>query len=472
MRSSILFLLANLFVMQPLAMAEEKPETLTLAELLSAALEHDGRVLAAHAELDAYRAKYDEARWLWFPVFKLQALVGGPVSERRLACDPDTDPGCTGLEVTEASKQGDFDLGRTGLALGGKLEGYMPIYTFGKISEAKRAAMAGIDVSEAGIDRARQAVALEVRRAYYGWLLASNSVDVLEEGDKKIKKAEEKLLKMLEELNEDVTDRDLFKLRYYASKIRTMLATTRSGQAVALAALRFLTGIEELGTQVMPAYIELEAPDYEERAREDYLAQAQRKRPELRMLRAGTEARRAQVELQKSSFYPDFFLGGYVKGSWTWVQDFVENPLLNQGLTNYDAALAIGFRVTFDIPQKLARLEQAEANLRRMQAQAEQAEQAIGLEIDKRIEEFRTAVADRKIKKRGHRAAKAWMRANWMSYGVGISDTKDLLDSIAAYASSKIEMDKVHHDILLAIDHLRMTTGDDLTRTDGREDGP
>jgi len=443
----------------------EQTAPLSLNDLLRAALAHDGRVLAAHAELNVYRAKYDEASWLWFPVIKLQGLIGGPVSERRLLdCDPTTDPLCTGVGVTDASKGGDFDLGNMSIAMGGKIEGIMPIYTFGKISEAKKAAQAGVRASEAGIDRARQEVALEVRRAYYGWLLSTSAVEILEDGENKVKAAEKKLIKMLDELNEDVTDRDLFKLRYYASQVKSMLVRARKGRAITLAALRFLTGINDLGTKRKLVEQELTALEFKEEPRETYLARARRQRPELKMLMAAIDAHLAGVELQKASFYPDFFLGGYFKGSWSPVHDFIENPLLNAGLTSYDAGLAVGFQITFDIPLKLARLEQARAQLSKTQVQSGQAELAVKLEIDKCLEDMREAISNNKIQRKGHRSAKAWMRANWMSYGIGISDTKDLLDSIAAYAVSKIELDKAKHNILVAIDKLHAACGDNLSK--------
>lgn len=464
--SLVMILLAAAF--NPGAAADEKP-ALTLDDLLHAALAHDGRVLAAQAELGEYRAKFDQARWLWFPAIKIEGMIGGPVGERRLACNPDTDSGCSGLEVTKASEGGDFNFGNLGLAMGGKIEGYMPVYTFGKLTAAKQAAAAGVRAGKAGIGRARQQVALEVRRAYYGWLLASSAIEVLEDGDSKIKSVEKKLTKMLDDLNENVTDRDLFKLRYYAARVKALLAQTRQGQVVTLAALRFLTGIDDLGTKRQPALIDLEVPEFKEQKREVYLERAVANRPELAMLQAGLEARRAAVEIEKSSFYPDFFVGGYFQGSWSWVQDFVENPLLNPGLTTYGGALMVGFRITFDIPQKLARLAEARAALSKTTARAAQAEQAVGLDIDRRLQDVRTAYQNRKIQKKGHRAAKAWMRANLMSYGVGISDTKDMLDSIAAYANSKIEMSKTNHDILVALDRLRAASGEDLSRATAKK---
>ncbi len=449
-----------LFYMVFLAQAGAAPAELTLEDLLKAALERDGRLLAAHAQLDAYRAKYDQAWWLWFPVAKLDMLFGGPVGRRELK-NPD-DPNSIELKDPSAYSYGDLSAG-VSFAVGGKLEALLPIYTFGKISEAKNAATAGVDAGEAGIEKARQEVALEVRRAYYGWLLANASVEILQDGEGKLKEAEKKLLKMLDELNEDVTDRDLFKLRYYNAQVKSMLLQTRSGRKVALQALTFLTGIEGLGTDRPLEEMDLQAPAPGLKPASEYLDEARKLRPELKQLNAAVDAAGAAVEIQKASFFPDFYIAGYVKGSYSPAHDFIENSLLNHGYTYYDHGLTLGLRITLDIPQKMARLDEARANLRRIRAQQSQAAEAVELEIKKRLETLRSTQENLKVLKKGRRAAKAWMRANFMSYGVGISNTKDLLDSLAAYAKARMELFKAHHDTLVAHDRLKAAVGENLS---------
>ncbi|MBN2496593.1 MAG: TolC family protein [Deltaproteobacteria bacterium] len=463
MRPRLAALLVALLALAPAlpcaGQAEQAP--LGLDDLLQRALEHDGRVLAARAQLDAYRAHYDLAWWSWFPVIQLQGLFGGPVGERKLKC-PERDD-C--VELNKNWRPGSFDFGQMSFAVGGKLEAAVPLYTFGKISEAKRAARAGVQAGEADIRRARQEVALEVRRAWYGLQLARCSASVLDDGVAKIEDAEKKLLKMLEELNEEVTDRDLYKLRYYAAEVKKRLAQARQGQRIAEDALRFLTGEPALGAGIALAEVELELPADSRRSRQDWLDRAFAHRPELEMLESALEASRAAVEVEKSMFYPDFFLAGFLQGSYSPAHDYIANPLLNNGYTNYDAGLTLGFRVTFDLPQKLARLDKARAELRKLEAQAGQAERAVGLELDQGLADYEAALARAALMKKGHRSAKTWMRANLMSYGVGLTNTKDLLDSVAAYAQSRIELAMAVHDAVLSRDRLLAIAGEDLGRS-------
>lgn len=437
-------------------------EALDLSMLLKAAMSQDGRVLAAHAQLDVYRAKYKEAQWLWFPAAKLDMLFGGPVGERRLACSDR--PDCVELKNPTPWNFGDLG-GVISFAVGGRIEAAMPLYTFGKLTEAKNAARAGMKAAQAGIEQARQAVALEVRRAYYGWLLSIHAVEILTDGEKKLKAAEEKLIKMLDELSMEVTDRDLFKLRYHATQIIALKTQTEQNQQIVLSALEFLTGLRGLGTKLQLKEIPLLAPSGEElKPLEVHLNQAEENRPELRRLEAAREALVANVEIQKANFYPDLFLAGYIGGSYSPAHDLIKNTLLNRGFTYYDAGLSLGLRITLDIPQKTARLEKARAELSTLDAQAQQAHQALRLEIDKRIKDLKSLDSSLKIFKKGHRAAKAWMRTNLMSYGIGISDTKDLLDSLAANAQSKLNLYKVQYDLLVAKDAFKASLGADLTK--------
>ena len=208
---------------------------LTLNDLLKAALEHDGRVLAAHAQLDSYRARYKEAWFSWFPVLNFEAAFGGPVGPLHRTCLRGSEEEC--LQVNGNRVNINFG-SNTSFAVGGKIETAVPLYTFGKLDAAKDAASAGVEGSTAGIAQARQEVALEVRRAYYDWSLARAAVAILEDGQDKFNEADKKLQKMLDDMNEDVTDTDQFKLRYYSPQVTVMLLQARQGQNLTLAALR------------------------------------------------------------------------------------------------------------------------------------------------------------------------------------------------------------------------------------------
>jgi outer membrane protein TolC len=438
---------------------QEPPVGLGLAELLERSLSLDGRIRAAHARLDAYRARHAEARWAIFPVVQLELGIGGPLGERKLAC-PD-DPNCLEIEGSRDNLES-FSADHLTFAVGGKISGALPLYTFGKWSAAKDAARAGVEAGEEDVTRMRQEVALEVRRAWYAWQLARAAVAALEDGEATLKDVEQKLDRMLEELAEGVSEQDRFKLRFHAAQVRAMLIQARQGRALALAALRFLTDLPGLGEAEPLAGIDLEAPTLPPLERDALVARAQRARADLRMLRAARRAAGALVELQRSMFYPDIGLKGTFEGYYSPGQDYIENSLLNNGWTRYGGSLMLGLQVSLDIPQKLARLERAEAELRQVEAQLELAERGVALDVERRLEDVLAARDSLQAQRDGQRAARAWLRTNMMSYGVGLANTRDMLDSVAAHAKADLERQKGIHDLLSALDALRLALGEDL----------
>ena len=118
--------------------------------------------LAARAKLTGTRALLDEAHAAPFSIFKLSGGVG-------------IAPELTGTSAY--SRDNDVSLS-SGVALAWRidLQGVVPLWTFGKIGHLWEAAEANVKVHAAGVEKERDLVRLEVRRAYYGLLLARDGI--------------------------------------------------------------------------------------------------------------------------------------------------------------------------------------------------------------------------------------------------------------------------------------------------------
>src|SRR5262245_5700672 len=106
----------------------------TLQQLIDEALRHNLQVAVEESRLEEARALYDYAASKAYPVVNATLLFGGPTPEAKTTVlnDPST--------VTEASLEGDFDFGQLGVGVRIHADGFLPIYTFGKISNGKEAA--------------------------------------------------------------------------------------------------------------------------------------------------------------------------------------------------------------------------------------------------------------------------------------------------------------------------------------------
>src|SRR5262249_45097017 len=145
----------------------------------------------------------DEAHWTPFSQFTLTAGLGlAPTVRGNDLFSPNT-------EVSLSSN--------LGLAYRIALDGLIPLWTFGKITNAWRAAQAQIQVGEADVNKQKGQVKMDVRKAFFGLKLARDSIALLDEAIEKLDSALEHLKKELAEGNGD--DIDLLKLQTFRYEI-------------------------------------------------------------------------------------------------------------------------------------------------------------------------------------------------------------------------------------------------------------
>src|SRR5438067_12666553 len=334
------------------------PRGLTLRELQERARKNDPRAMQAVAQLENARGKRDEASWAFFPNFQTTAYVAGPTPERRLLDESasTTDP----TNLTPGSKGEGWFHGEQGITAHADVQAILHLWTFGKWTAGKSAAGHLVNATEALLQRARDQSAFDVARTYWGYQTARNADTSVQKVRDRLKDAQETAKKLLAEKSEQISRADAMKLDYLAEEIEAAHASTLKNRALAITGLRLLVGAqpgEELpiAQQEVPAAPTPPDPD-------QVLRRALEQRPETRAATEAVGARQAQVDLARAQLWPDFGLVGGVNFTTTTNTDSPISPFVS----NSEAAsgyIALGFRGTFDVPQKLARVRQAVADL-------------------------------------------------------------------------------------------------------------
>ncbi len=203
---------------------------LDLPRILEAADKNHPNIVAARARLLGVRAQLDEAHRAPFGQFKMTGGVGlAPTVLGNNVFSPNTDAALTSS---------------LGLAWRASIDGVVPLWTFGKITNLWAAADANVHLNEATVEKERDAVRLDVRRAYFGLQLARDSALLLREVRKAVKKAVDKVSEQVEEDEADPIE--LYKLQTYVAEIEVRDSESTRYSTIALAGLRFYTGIANL----------------------------------------------------------------------------------------------------------------------------------------------------------------------------------------------------------------------------------
>jgi outer membrane protein TolC len=412
----------------------------TLERCLELAERNYPKIHEALARLEHKRAQAREARVAPYSDFKMDAVFGlAPTVRGTSVFSPSHD-----VSLSE----------QMGLMWQVGIDGAIPIWTFGKITGLWSAADAQVAVGEHEVTKERNLARLSVRKAYYGLQLARDALALMKEATHRIGGYIDRIEEKVAEGEGD--DVELVKLRMHAADLEAKESQARQEERSALASLRFLTGVtgafdipDEPLTKVRHTLGPL--------AR--YMAAARLFRPEINMARAGVLARRAQLGLEQSRFYPDLALG--LSAKWAYAPEVTDqnNPYVRDSFNYFYYGALLAFRWKLDFLPKAARLAQTRADLAEMEATEQYALGGVGVEVEKAFVEARETEHRLDAMTRAAGYARQWLVKVQQGIEIGTYDDEDIVDPAKEYALKKFAQMSATFDFNLAIANLELATG-------------
>jgi outer membrane protein TolC len=429
---------------QPFARA---PQGITLKRCIELAAQNYPKVHEAKARLAAKRAQLDIAHYQPYSDFTATAaVVPAPAVYGTQIFSPNSDAALTS---------------NMGLAWQAGVEGAIPLWTFGKITNLWDAAEAQVTLGQHEVDKEKNDLKLEVRKAYYGVLLARDALAIVRDALTRIDKYLPRLATKVE--SGDGDEIDLLKLRMNRAELEARESQARQSEAVALSGLGFLTG---LGRSIQLPDVPLPRARHELGPLPRYLSAARLYRPEINMARAGVLAREAQLRLEEARYFPDLALGLSYKVGYAGEVTDQRNPYAydRANFRGYGASLLLRYKLDF-LPQ-IGRVSQAEANLEEVRAKERYALGGVAFEVE---EAFRTAEdAKRRLDAyaRASQFAKQWLIQVQQGIDIGTMEENDVLEPAKEYAFKRYAVMGAVFDYNLALAKLALATGWDAVAGD------
>jgi len=351
-------------------------------------------------------------------------------------------------------------------AFSADLSGVVPLYTFGKITSIKEAAAANVRVNEWDLEHYRQQARMDVRRAFFGAMLARDAryivLDVIDRLDKGIKGIADKLAKN----DTSVEEIDRLRLEVLRDGIKARAGEADKGERYAMAALRFYTGVQtafDIPDEPLKRPETVIAPVVR------YLAAARIFRPEVNMARAGIEARKAQLDYARAQYFPDIGLGlgaSYaVTGGGATPQ--YGNFWANDPFNHFYAGGGIGIRWGLDLLPKSARVAQAESQLEEVRAQERMALGGIAVEVENAYGTLLEAKNREENFDRAEHRTKQWISTVQDAIDLGEKDEKALIEPLRNYLDSRVNHVYALMDYNIALSELARVSGWDSAAPTG-----
>lgn len=426
-------------------------EPLTLPMLIERARANDHRVKEAQAQLQVFQAKYQAAKWAWFPAIDSYVAFAGPTPEAK-------NDGLGGPPTTKATLMYDLDFGTPGVTTRAGAQGVMPIFTFGKLDALEEAGKKGVEAGEALESRAEDEAELQVAQAFYGYCLAQSGARVAKETLEKLDDARKTLERLRAEESEQVTQMDVYKIDYYRGLVQAQVVAAENGGRFALAAIRLLIAAKP-GEAIEIVEEKLDDNDGTLPPVDSYFAMAEQFRPELKAIAAGIGAREQEVLIRERMFYPDLGIAGFFRWAWTTNTTRQYSPFAYDPFNDLSAGLFLVASYKWDFPQKSAQLAESRAELHKMQHQRDLLAGAVRMEIEKAWGDTQAGLARGEKLAQAERDARRWATAAFTAFDIGTGDTRELVDAFTAYATSSLQHAQADYDVKIGLRTLARAVG-------------
>lgn len=405
------------------------------------------RIAEARARLDNKSAQEKQALYAPFSEFTATAGVAmAPTLRGQPTFSPNTD-------VTLSSSMA--------LAWQTAVEGVVPLYTFGKLGHARSAAAAQTKTGEFEVRKEINETKLLVRKAFYAVQLARDALALIRDAAGLI---DSHLRKMLEAGEGEVDEINLLRLRAQRADLDARAADARKQEAAAMAGLRFLTGLTE------PFDIPnepLRPVTYSLAPLSQYLSAARLFRPEINMAAAGVTARRELLRLERARYLPD--LGLALGARWSYAPEVTDqtNPFVRDGANFLYYSFGVVLRYKLDFLPQAARVDQAAAQLREMEATERFALGGVGQQVEEAYAEVSNTRDKLDATARAARFAQQWLIRVQQGIEIGTMDEEDLVLPAKEYALQKFAQMAATFEFNVAYAKLAQSTGWDAALVDG-----
>ncbi len=415
----------------------------SLDDCIRMALKFSPQIKEQQQEMEIAKTRLEEAEGYQWPQIELMTLFG-PAPKAR------------GDQIHSDYRNDRVEgLGVFGSA---DIKLIQPLYSFGKIEEAKKAATHGIGVEESKVRQKATDVALEIKQYYYGHLAALEGRKLIDEIQGYLDSTIERTKKLLEAESGGATELDLNKLEAYQGLLARYREEVEKNIILSKSALRVFTGLDKEARfdlkdkGLEPADVTVLELDY-------YSAKSRELRQEFKQLSEGLQAKEALLNMAKTDYYPLFFAAAFYSYSDATERDKVTNPWIYDFFRHNAGGAVLGLQWKFDFGITDSLVHRAHADYLKLERLREYADVGIPLQVEKSYRELMEAKQSIDATRRAYQSARKWMIGAVLNYDMGVGEAKDAADAIAAYGKIKEEYIKSVYNFNMGYANILQASG-------------
>ena len=443
-------LLISLLLAGPGLLRPQEKLILTLEESLKLALEQNPAYLAEKAKEDGASSMVKQAAAGFFPALNAQAtdVLDKKVFTVEL---PSFYPGMAAQKVK-------LDFTRTyQLALNFQA----PLYAGGRLVSGYKQADYNLQSTRESIRRTGQETVFNVKKAFYGLLLARKFVEVSEEA---VALAEKHLKNVKAMFDVGLASKfDLLRSEVQASNLKPQLIRARNGLSTATLALKTLLGLD----LKRPVEFKGELVFKEFAADADASAvQALANRPELGQLKFQSLMADEMLKMARASYLPTLALGGQYN---LWSNTF--NFTGSNWESHYSINLVLSVPI-FNGFANSAKVGESKAVLKQLDYSRKGLAEMVKFEVEQAVLNLNQAKESLLSQEKNVEEAREAVRIAELNFAEGIATTLDVSSAQVALTQAKTNYTQALYDYSLAQAELEKAVGGADESAGPRADSP
>ncbi|MGA7179944.1 MAG: TolC family protein [Thiobacillaceae bacterium] len=334
-----------------------------------------------------------------------------------------------------------------------------PLYTFGKVEQYSAAAQGNIDIKRGDVSETRADIALDTKRAYYGFLTARDIRLFLEDVQNRLNDSVNRTEESLKRENGEVTQAELYSLQTARGLVAKYVYQAKAVEKISLDGLKVLTGVG-LKAPLEVADESLGPVDFPQAELADLQAKALADRPEMQQLEAGLRARRALVAAKKADLMPDVYAGVVGTANYASQRDRLDNPLIYDPFNNAGLTPVVGIKWDAAFGVADARTAQAQADLDALNYKKQFALAGIPYQVAEAYANARANFESQKVLADAAAAARRWVIAATADFNAGLEKGDKVADAFKSYVLAQTDYLRTVNDYNVNVAELAKLTGE------------
>jgi len=310
-----------------------------------------------------------------------------------------------------------------------EIEALQPIYTWGAVTKAIRAAEFGAIAAEQEFLSKQSDLELQLFDLYYSYLLVLEIERILIDADETIEQVDRQIEEMRRDNDPNLRERDVFQFEIYRSEFQTQRVEVEQSRAQIERIWNYILG-EQADVVFQPEESFLDPVAFHLEPFDYYQEMAAGQRPELRGVDAGIAAYQSSIESLKAQNLPMLYLGMTASFANTPNRPRQSNPFIINNTNYLSGAVGFGIRQNLNFSAMRKRVDRERISYNRVRDLREALSEGIMLELNESY--MKAVVAERRLDNTEQALAitRNWVRHEQLNYDYGFGEVEDLIDSV------------------------------------------